>query len=196
MSYKNREVQPELFSGIKNKQATTTFKKGLFSNNYKTGISIAYDALIVFIIATLMVNLSFFVFGIERGKYLAKINSAKQAVTATPAKRQPQPDRAMIPAASIKIEPPKIEQKNPAPEERETAEAGYAIQLVTYSSNGYANKEVERLKEDGVSGFVQKIGNYYVVYSDIYNDKITAQQKLEDFKKRYKDCLVRFFGKS
>jgi len=195
MPYKNREVQPELFSGIKNKHLTNTFKQGLFSKNYKAGISIAYDALIVFIIAILMANLSFFVFGIERGKYLAKLNSEKEAAKATPATRQIQ-DRATIPASSIKIETPKIEQKKQVQEEHEKTDTGYVIQLVTYSSNGHADKEVARLKEDGVSGFVQKIGNYYVVYSDIYNDKTTAQQKLKDFQKRYKDCLVRFFGKS
>jgi cell division septation protein DedD len=73
---------------------------------------------------------------------------------------------------------------------------GYVIQLVTYSSDANATEEIGRLKADGCNGFVLKSGKFFVVCSGVYCSKTIAAQKLDHFKKRYKDCFVRFFERT
>ncbi len=194
MTYKNREVQPELFSTVKKKQSI--LQKSIFHEHYKTSFSVSCDTLIVIIIALLMVNLSSFAIGIEKGKALAKAEN-KVAVEKEKLKLL----RAEKPKA-VKLEPkiskkpeetrqikPSVAQTDPVKEE---SRRGYIIQLVTYSSNSSADKEAKKLRAQGYSSYVLKSGEYYVVYSGMYESKRLAKEKLPGLKKRYKDCFVRF----
>ncbi|MCP4649948.1 MAG: SPOR domain-containing protein [PVC group bacterium] len=190
MTYKNTEVQPELFSGIDKRNKRKSFKKNVFSINYKSAISVSIDSLIVIIISLLMVNLLCFVIGIERGKHIIKVSNDKIRTT-TRAKAKPIAPKVV----TSPVVAPKVAVKKVEPSKKKNNN-GYTIQLVTYNNNGIAEKEVTRLKANGVNGFVLKKGDYYVVYGGVFNTEKTAKKKLNSFKKRYKDCFVRFLKKS
>lgn len=197
MSFKNREVQPELFGRFKDKQNEKVFSRGLFSKNFSASINISIDTLIVVVIAGIMVNLTAFVVGIERGKGLAKFSaeydthkkqlqdvkmpSRNENFPAVTAQEQKKNSLDKLIEEEKKQAVPQIEPKG-----------GYSIQLASYTSNSFADKEAVRLKERGVKSFVLKKGNYFVVYSGVYASKTSAAEQLSSFKKRYKDCLIRY----
>ncbi|MBU1086479.1 MAG: SPOR domain-containing protein [Candidatus Omnitrophica bacterium] len=204
MTYKNREVQPELFCKINKKQTQNLLNKNIFCSHYKSAISVSLDTLIVIIIGVLMVNLSAFVLGIEKGKLIAKNDLNKTIAVqpignaAVPIKPKkiivvPEAVEEIIEQKQIKIDP--IEEKQIVKKVVSPAD-GYIIQLVTYSTDSTANKEVTRLNDLGLDGHVLKSGEYYVVYAGTYNSKIKAKEKLARFKERYKDCFVRLLKKS
>ncbi|MFH1093374.1 MAG: SPOR domain-containing protein [Candidatus Omnitrophota bacterium] len=194
MSYKNREVQPELFCTIKKKQ--NCLDKNIFKDHYRSSFSVSCDTLIVIIIALLMVNLSSFAIGIEKGKTQSKAENKnildkkqiKLIAKETPKEVEPVPETSKKSEEVITI---KIAETETAPV-KETARKGYIIQLVTYSSNSNADKEAEKLRAQGYSSYVLRSGEYFVVYSGMYESKTSATEKLPGLKKQYKDCFVRF----
>jgi len=195
MAYKNREVQPELFCSIKKRQKHGFFHRNIFEDHYKSSFSIQCDTLIVLVIALLMVTLASYVIGIERGKRLAKASSCDEALkneTKTTNTKLFEEDKQQ----EIKSGPEREQTEQAVPVEESEPEPviasnGYIIQLVTYSSDSYAEKEVERLKAQGYDIHVLKSGEYYVLYSGTYKSKSLANEKLNRFKERYKDCFVR-----
>lgn len=198
MTYKNREVQPELFCTVKKKQKQAILNKNIFKDNYKSSFTVSCDTLIVIIIAILMINLSCFAIGIEKGKGLEKtahkkiINKKQIKLLAVekPEVMQKQQKTEIIkqPQYVRKIETSK-EKAIPV---LKPAQKGYIIQLVTYSSNSNADKEAEKLRAQGYRSNVRKSGEYFIVYSGTYESKNSANKKLPGLKKRYKDCFVRF----
>jgi hypothetical protein len=201
MTYKNREVQPELFTKINKKHKQNLLKKNIFCSHYKSAISVSLDTLIVIIIGMLMVNLSAFVLGIEKGKLIAKNTQERKIVVplgnpAVPVKQKKETKTAVEPIKEKKVIETVPEQEKQTAQNIGNPTAGYIIQLVTYSSDSYASKEVTRLKAQGLDGHVIKSGEYYIVYAGTYNSKIKAKENLDNFKKRYKDCFVRFLKNS
>lgn len=193
MTYGNREVQPELFSKTKKEQKQNLLKNNLFGLAYKSAISFSLDTLIVIIIGMMMVNLSAFVLGIERGKILAKNEQIKVKVIEPAVVDAELPLVAPIPLAieeEKKVITSTVEKKQIVNNDSKPAD-GYIIQLVTYSSDAYANNEVNRLTAQGLDGHVLKSGSFYIVYSGTYNSKVKANEKLASFKQRYKDCFVK-----
>ena len=199
MNYKNREVQPEFFCNVKHKQRQGIFQKNIFQDHYKSEFSISADTLVVVVIAGIMINLSGFVLGIERGKSIALQEANAGHVRAARIVKT-KPEIPAIKAEGVAPAQPEAPQEitlEPAvsPEPPAEPESGYVIQLVTYKSDKYANEEVQRLKENGLTGFVKKTGDYYVVYSGKYASRGTAKEELGSYKKRYKDCFVIAFNK-
>lgn len=192
MTYGNREVQPELFSKTKKEQKQNLLKNNLFGLAYKSAISFSLDTLIVIIIGMMMVNLSAFVLGIERGKTLAKNEQTKVKVIEPAVVDAGLPLTVPIPLAieEKKVITSTVEKKQIVNNDSIPAD-GYIIQLVTYSSDSYANNEVNRLTAQGLDGHVLKSGSFYIVYSGTYNSKVKANEKLASFKQRYKDCFVK-----
>ncbi|MCG2710915.1 MAG: SPOR domain-containing protein [Candidatus Omnitrophica bacterium] len=198
MSYKNREVQPELFCTVKKKQ--NGLQKSFFQEHFESPFSISCDTLIVIIIALLMVNLSSFVLGVEKGKSQAKAENENIIEKKQIKLLAVEPSKQIKPVPALRKRPEEII-NNKAPETEmnpviETARKGYIIQLVTYSSNSNADKEAEKLRAQGYSSYVQKSGEYYVVYSGMYESRTSAIEKLPRLKKHYKDCFVRLLKKT
>ncbi|MFH1459602.1 MAG: SPOR domain-containing protein [Candidatus Omnitrophota bacterium] len=202
MNYKNREVQPELFSSIKKTQKTSVFKKNLFRNAYKMTYSVSLDTIFVIIIAVLMLNLTSFVLGIENGKALKNTalqkSSPENIKTTLKAKKTAEVIETKV-VNIIKSEEKeilKLQESTEDKEDKTVVNCGYVIQLVTYSCGSTAEREVESLAAQGLSGYVHQSGKYFVVFSDIYDSKGLALKNLDLFKKRYKDCFVKVLKNS
>ena len=200
MTYKNREVQPELFSTVKKKEKKSFLHKNIFQDNYRSSFTVSCDTLIVITIALLMVNLSSFAIGIEKGKSLAEETNKEIIKKTLTNKRQiellaVEKPKATEQKTAASIEPQYVSAVK-TPEKSapvlNTDQIGYIIQLVTYSSDSNAAKEAEKLRAEGFRSNVRKSGEYFIVYSGTYDSKTSAIEKLPVLKKRYKDCFVRF----
>ncbi len=207
MPYKNREVQPEFFVNIEDKKTNNLLKKHLFRFNFTTPISVTFDNLIVIIIVFLMFNLMIFVFGMEKGKLLAKLDDEKNIINTqtnanketikTPATTITKNDEGAIRETQAKkdeeiIETP-VEKKSITRENVTTIAENtksYVIQLVSCRDNDNANKTLSQIKAAGYNSFIKKQGNYFVIYSGLYADKKAATVNMNQLKKKYKDCFV------
>ncbi|MFH2139134.1 MAG: SPOR domain-containing protein [Candidatus Omnitrophota bacterium] len=202
MSYKNTEVQPELFNGITKKQRQKAFRRNAFSINYKSAITVSVDTLIVIALTLVMVNLLCFVVGMEKGKQFAKLQDNEAIIKVVPEKIQAKQNiitKNQEPETNEEIKKDKLEHDvvvKPVETAPNSSNQGYAIQLASYNKNGIAEKEAQLLKQKGFESFVLKKGDFYVVYTGVYLEKTTAIKNLDNFKKRYKDCFVRFLEKS
>ena len=195
MSFQNKEVQAEFFTELNGRHKSGRFKKRFFPFEGISAVSVTLDNLIVIGIIILMVNLLCFVCGIERGKQMVLADGTPVFPSANRAQISlPQPAATAVPTAltgagsaesSAGTEPQPREK--PAVPHRE----GYAIQLVTYTNNTTAQRELEHLKAQGHESFALKKGNYYVIYSGVYPSKSQAKKELDNFKKRYLDCFVK-----
>ncbi len=201
MTYKDKEVQPEFFCPAGKAQKPNIFSDTFFQKNYPSSFTLPFDTLVVVIITGLMVSLACFALGIEHGKRIA-LKSAQQRVVAADEDNVPEPPEAekitAVPAAPASA-PLAVTQPEIPEQETVTAAVagkGYVIQLVTYSSDTSANEEIQRLKANGVDGLIVKSGKYFVVCAGLFDSKTTAVHKLGNFKKRYKDCFVRFLEKT
>ncbi len=199
MSYNNREVQPEFFCGIKKKDGI--FNSNLLRERFTSSVLISIDTFIVIIITSIMVLLTSFVLGIERGKILANAEKTASVVTVTPKNtilltpKNEEKNISIPEQTAITVQKGNFK-KEETVKTPKAPSSGYSIQLATYSNDNFANNEIKHLKANGFSSFVVKSGKYYVVYSEIYDSKSTAAKNVDNFKKRYKDCVVRFLKNS
>ncbi len=206
MAYENKEVQPELFR-FKDRQKKSTFRKPLFFSDAESKLFIGPDVAIITVISVLMINLIVFATGIERGKKLAMLEVYKSS----PRENSTVSENREVVRARVETVPPveeksaitgkipveagakevTVEKAEAVPVNEKLAPGHYLIQLVTYSSDKYANREAAELQAAGYSALVQKKGEYYVLYAGSYEDRETAAEKMSALKKRYKDCLIR-----
>ncbi|MDD5747083.1 MAG: SPOR domain-containing protein [Candidatus Omnitrophica bacterium] len=197
MTYKDKEVQPEFFCPANKTAKSRLFGSTFFQKNYPASFTLTFDTLVVVLITGLMVNLACFVLGIERGKNIARNGSETHTVISSEDTPTAEPETIAAAIPSPEAAPsPVVAAAIPEPVTVAATEKGYVIQLVTYSSDASANEEIQRLKATGINGLVVKSGKYFVVCSGIYNSKTSAVQKLGNFKKRYKDCFVRFLERT
>lgn len=68
---------------------------------------------------------------------------------------------------------------------------GFTIQLASYKTTKYAQKEAEALKRKGFSPFVVSRGDYVAVCVGNFPDKNVAKNMLAELKKQYRDCYIR-----
>lgn len=73
------------------------------------------------------------------------------------------------------------------------AKKGYTIQLASYKTKSYAQKEAEALKKNGLSPVVLTKGGYAVLCVGNFADRVAAESLLSELKKqkRYTGCLIR-----
>ncbi|MCM8813532.1 MAG: SPOR domain-containing protein [Candidatus Omnitrophica bacterium] len=199
MAFQNREVQGEFFySAEKHRVAGKNRLAGL---NLNRQIAFSPDSLIVVIIGMIMISLGCFVFGVEQGKKSNFISngysSAATRATASPAVRKPVGQTAelsslgtSVPVAAESVRTKAVAVAANSPNTTELPTSGYRIQLASYKSERAAERELVHLREKGMNGFVKKVGTFYVVYSEIFSDKNSANKQLPQLKKRYKDCVV------
>jgi len=198
MPFKNTEVQPELFGSLKKNRGPCRVDSRWFSGNFNSEISISCDTLIVIVIAVVMTNLLMYVFGIEQGKQLAKQPASSPVritrpgvamqVAATPPAKPPQTQTAVELPAPL----PDRTADNALDEEAAALSRGYVIQLVTYSKDKTAQREVERLQTGGTKSFYLKKGKFFVVYAGKFPSKETAAATLNNLRKDYRDCILTY----
>ncbi|UCD55238.1 MAG: SPOR domain-containing protein [Candidatus Omnitrophota bacterium] len=67
----------------------------------------------------------------------------------------------------------------------------FAIQLISYTQSGPAEKEKKRLLDKKIYAFIIPSGKWYQVCAGGYSDINEARKALEEFKEDYKGCFIR-----
>ena len=154
----------------------------------KIFVSLSYENIIILSIGLIMLLIVCYSLGVERGKDLAQL----------------------IPLSTEESEDIKVEQeqvqkspmiKSPKPQEKKIkvklAQAKSVItpspyiQVASFHTDKYAQKEIEQLKNKGYRPFLAQWGKYSVVCVGGYKDKDEARKALKDLKKLYADCILR-----
>jgi hypothetical protein len=167
MAIKENDQQLELFA--QNTEAHSPRASGDFIRrlwNYEKGILLILTLIVTGIVA--------FSLGVEKGKRISLAN--KQPVAAA---------KQIVPQVS-----------NPAQDTREETSAedtyqGFTIQLASYRTRSFAEREAQSLKAKGLAPLVLSKGNYAVLCVGNFSDKEQAQGLLTQLRKRYADCRIR-----
>ncbi|PIP19833.1 MAG: hypothetical protein COT38_04380 [Candidatus Omnitrophica bacterium CG08_land_8_20_14_0_20_41_16] len=84
-----------------------------------------------------------------------------------------------------KVEPPK------QPPVVLTQQGPYTIQVASFKTNLYAQKEAELLKQRGFKALTLKRGKYIILCVGNFPNKETARPLLSELSKYYKSCYIR-----
>lgn len=131
-----------------------------------------YEKTVLIIIGFIITAVSSFSLGVEKGKR-SVISKSK-------------------PTLDIAIKKPVSAPPVQVPRTKEIlVPQGFTIQLASYQTATYANKEAEKLKKKGLSPLVLPKGSYQVLCVGNFSDRKTAMSLLSELKKQYKDCFIR-----
>lgn len=152
---------------------------------------------IIFIVSMVV----FFSVGVERGKHLVKASlpSTAEIVTAAEQQIKMPADSIIVPRAlgpeetGISAKPAQDEPN----EKRQVLEIPidehfrYTIQVASFKSLQYAQKEVKSLESRGHESFIMPKGNHQIVCVGRFSAKGEAKQYAHKIKDRYQDYLIR-----
>lgn len=166
--------QLELFS-----RAEDSDKKRNDARNSFLGYVRSYEKVILLFICFMVTGIISFSLGVEKGKHLT-ISQGNLQLEATNLKMGSQNMNQTI---VLKELAPKID-KNSAPQ-------NYTVQLASYRSKSYAEKEAEQLKKKGFKALVISKGSYSIVCVGNFANKEMARPLLSELKKAYRDSFIR-----
>lgn len=169
-------TQLELFSQSKDQRPQERRNNPFFAFVW------TYEKTILLVIALVAVGVVSFSLGVEKGKRMALLRSDSRFDTAS---NKPGP----LPAAPAGP-------KAAAPSSGQAAVPGelsgsYTIQLASFNTRSYAQKEMDALKKKGYSALIMHKGKYVVLCVGSFPSKENAQALLSELKKSYKTCYVR-----
>ncbi len=170
----------------------------------------AYEKAVLVIIGLVITGLVCFMLGMERGRrvitaqYNARlIELARQqrspvkqlpqraAAGVLPFQREQSPPAVSVPSA-VPLSPVKqLPATQPATREQPGTREKCTIQLASFKSRAYAEKEADYLKRKGFSPALVKDGAYIVLCVGMFQDEEKAQPLLVEFRKRYSGCHIR-----
>ncbi len=195
-------------SGQKQKLKSSRPIRNFVSGRSRRQISFSYESLALIIIGVIILTLVGYMLGIEQGRGLqGGIKTNTTTLPKLPEDIEEEKEgfdggEISLPAspgegetvgkALLEIQPvPQIF----AGSTRELQLEGtkpYTIQLITYSREKSAWKELEKLKRAGCddSRIVEENG-YYKVCAGSYTTQREANKNLRNFRRRYRDCFTR-----
>lgn len=180
---KKNYSQLELFSQTKADYQT---KKGA-PNTFLSYIW-NYEKVILIAIGFIIMGTISFSLGVERGRRLAilKFNSRLDMAT----KIQSLDSKNKYQSA-VQKQDSSVDQSQPVIKPVKEYIQNYTIQVATYQTKTYAEKEVNALRKKGFSALVSSKGKYNIVYVGNFSSKETAASLLLELKKRYRDCFIK-----
>lgn len=198
MPTESPEQQLELFH-VEGHRSTQSSQRvpGLFV------VRIRHDQVFLGSIACLLGISVVFACGVERGKELARSERTMliprgfaEGTPTTVAQEEPRP-RSPIPALAIAKNSQTTYTVGPSTPRRiaenGTLAAGlrYAIQVVTYSRERLATRELQRLQAKGERAFLVKRSGRTIVYVGPFPSQAHASRKLTTLKTFYVDCFIK-----
>ncbi|MEK6727903.1 MAG: SPOR domain-containing protein [Candidatus Omnitrophota bacterium] len=183
---KESGLQLELFSGADNGPLAASREKSYSHfkrlRNYERTL-----LMIIGIAATAIISFSF---GVEKGRNLSLLqnNPRFDIGIQTP---QVLPQQAKNKEAPVTVQPKsniKIDEGGkPLPQEK----IAFTIQLASYKTKAYAEKEAKALKKKGLFPLILTKGNYIVLCVGSFRNKENALSLLTQLEKKYNGCRIR-----
>lgn len=177
MTDKTNDIQLELFSQAKDYERGS----GRHSNAFKVFIW-TYEKTVLIIIALTITGIVSFSLGVKKGKSLSLSKSVPTPEVAN--------QNLSIPVNKPVLIEENILQQVPAQGAQDDIQ-GFAIQLASYQTKSFAQKEAEALKKKGFAPLILSKGKYVVLCVGTFSKRQEAQSALPEFKKRYSDCFIR-----
>ncbi len=200
------QSQFELFPGTTGESIESVAPRFIFSR-----VTLTFENLVVVLVTVIVGLIVAFSIGVEKGKRLTLAGppEAQMAVPASPARMtvppvqvsssapvmaapavKPQPAPVMM-AQTVAAEPATADPTvNNAPPEK-GVDKRYTIQVASYKTQTYAQKEANALKRQGFEALVVTKGNFSIVCVGQFAGEDQAKTLLKKLKTRYKDCIVR-----
>ncbi len=142
-----------------------------------------HEKAISIIIVFFIISLISFSLGVEKGKRLANITKRGRGLLIE--QTQPEKDQA---------EPEKSEAGQillAGALENKEGVSKYTIQVATFKTMAYAQKEAERLEKNGIKAWIVPRGKFVSVCVGNFSGKQEAGVTLNQLKKKYQDCFIR-----
>jgi len=164
------------------------FNKDEYRPKFFTFIRLHEKAISITIIFFITWLISFSL-GVERGKRLASVTTQIEPENLR-TKQTLMTERLKDKAGQILLtdhfSDGKLEDKE---EKKEISK--YTIQVATFKTKVYAQKEADRLKKKGLKTLIIPKGNYICVCVGNFSEKQEAKLTLNQLKKNYQDCFIR-----
>ncbi len=178
----SKNYQPELFDEFsKNQKKGRMFFKKL-PRAQKINIIVSQEKLIFFAIAIVILFIIIFSLGVERGKKIEATRYFKKAkYTQQTAEHEVKSENEKELKKIVTAIP--VEQKI------------FTVQVAAFKKLPQANEEVKKLKEKNDNVFIEKRGDYNIVYVGKFKNKQEALNKQNKLKIKYKDCFIRKINK-
>lgn len=183
---KGSSLQLELFSGADNGPLAASRKKN--SSHFKRLRN--YERMILMIIGIAATAIISFSFGVEKGKNLSLLQNNSRFDIGIQT-RQVLPHQAKNEEAPVAVQPKnniKIDEAGKLPLQEKIA---FTIQLASYKTKSYAEKEAKALKKKGFSPLILTKGNYVVLCVGGFTNKENALSLLTQLEKKYNGCRIR-----
>ncbi len=123
-----------------------------------------YEKAILLFVSFIAIGIISFSLGVEKGRRLAAV---------------PKPG-IRLDLAAVQAPKPQIQPQN-----------NYTIQLASYQSKTYAQRQAELLKKKGLTTLVLPKGSYTILCVGSFADKEKARPLLSELKKKYQDSFIR-----
>jgi len=185
---KKNHTQLELFSQIKDYYTDTRSQS---SRSFWTFMR-DYEKTVLIIIGMVIIGIVSFSLGVERGKRLALIKASPAFDIALNALPEAKPlndqvtKQVQLQTASLPERQNIIELAKPI----ETA-GGYTIQLASYKTRKFAQKEAQDLKKKGYVTFIIPKGSYLILCVGNFSTKDKARTLLAQIQQKYRGCYIR-----
>lgn len=180
MLNKQNNPQLELFSGEQNSGEQ---KRNIYNKSFLNLIW-GYEKTILLIFTIIVTSIISFSLGVEKGKGIAlsKFNSRVDVANISTAQLNQVSSKGILPNAKQE----NVEAIKPGYSLR-----NYTIQLASFQTKKYAQKEAELLRKKGYSPLILPKGSYIVLCVGNFSKKEAAQSLLSELKKYYQSCYVR-----
>lgn len=180
------------------------FPKTDFEN--KVLVTVTLDRLIFVAIALIMVAITVYAVGIERGRALAKGAPAPPGSSQEAASKEAlAPKKTIAPPGAVMMAKAQGSQddapargaavnKIAAPAKTaqdKDADKPYIIVAATFSKRDAALMEAERLKRNGFNSFVRQSDTYFQACAGAYSSKEGAKSELLRARRLYKDAYIK-----
>ena len=184
-------------SGQKQKLKSSQPVRNFVSNRSRRQISFSYESLVLIIIGVIILTLVGYMLGIEQGRGLqGGIKTNTTTLPKLPEDIEEEKEGLDGTEISLPAGPGEREAAGkPLPEIQPVPQIfakPYTIQLITYSREKSARKELEKLEKAGCDDIrIVEENGYYKVCAGSYAAQKEADKNLRNFRRRYRDCFTR-----
>jgi len=169
----------ELFQA--NQYQTDSLGKRRYRRSF-FGFIRVYEKAISIVIVFFIVSLISFSLGVEKGKRLTDVSKKEEILI----------DRAQL--DKVQTQPKESVKSIPLPAEVSEEKkdiSKYTIQVASFKTKTYAQKEADRLKNKGLDALTMPKGKHIIVCIGNFSKKQEAEATLSQLKQMYHDCYIR-----
>lgn len=206
VSPKNQQIEFDVFPKDKKQKNSYPFdSQNDTTEEAAVNVVFSNQSVIVVIICAILLLITCFSLGVEKGKLLTK---SDQKIIQT-AQVEPMAQEIISPENDFETKNNKsvVEQKPAEPDSITTektlepiflqekkeviVKTGYTIQVASLKTGNSAKELTESLKKKGVPSFTKTSGEYTIVLAGNFKTKEAAQLQLKELKKTFNDCFIR-----